>query len=271
MMRKILSAPLIALVPFLLSACANPGMQGGSNVQLQQAINTVGAMLNGTVPTSATGNGPTSQPTAPVIAAGEGTPKFINGVRIIIDGPHPTDPRWAGKSLESTPLYKLFERYPLESFGNFWPRVSIHIDDYSETLGSREYSGTRYTQSMKQARPLECIKFSALIWSSEKKSQKVDGVVICSVDIKSDDRHLSLGAMRAYRGIMSPSIYSSQQLRTAGPRIPRQLLPQSTGEDNTFYSNADYLISSMFVKMSYQGPIDGDARLWFVNLTNAKF
>ena len=78
-MRKILSAPLIALVPFLLSACANPGMQGGSNVQLQQAINTVGAMLNGTVPTSATGNGPTSQPTsqptAPVIAAGEGTPR----------------------------------------------------------------------------------------------------------------------------------------------------------------------------------------------------
>jgi hypothetical protein len=78
-------------------------------------------------------------------------------------------------------------------------------------------------------------------------------------------------AMRAYRGMMSPSIYSSQQLRTSGPQISRQLLPKPTGEDNTFYPNADYLFSSLFVRISYQGPIDGDARLCFVNLTNAKF
>lgn len=270
-MRKILSAPSIALVPFLLSACATPGMQGGSNVPLQQAINTVGAMLNGTVPASATTTNSPSLATAPAMASGEGTQKFINGVKIIIDAPHPKDTRWVGKSIENTPLYKLFERYPLESYGNYWPRVSIHIDDYSETLASEAYSGTRYTQSMNQARPLECIKFTAMIWASEKKSQKVDGVVICSVDIKPDDRYLSIGAMRAYRGLMSPSIYSSQQRRTAGPRIPAQLLPRSTGEDATFYSNGDYLFSSLFVKMGYQGAIDGDARLWFVNLTNAKF
>lgn len=270
-MRKILPAPLIALIPFLLSACANTGGPAGSNAQLQQAINTVGAMLNGTVPTSATATNPNSRSAAPTIAAGEGTPKVISGSRIIIDGPRPKDPRWVGKSIESTPLYKLFERYPLESYGNYWPRVSIHVDDYSETLASNEHSSTRYSQLAKEARPLECIKFTAMIWTSEKKSQKVEGVVICSVDIKPDDRYLSIGAMRAYRGLMSPSMYSSQQLRTAGPRIPAQLLPRSTGEDATFYSNGDYLFSSLFVKLGYQGAIDGDARLWFVNLTNAKF
>jgi hypothetical protein len=270
-MRKILTAPLIGLVPFLLSACANPGMQGGSNAQLQQAINTVGAMINGTVPTpvAATSNNqaPTAQPT---LASGEGTPKLINGTRIIIDGPRPKDPRWAGKTIESTPLYKIFDRNPLQSRSNLWPRISIRLDDYSESLALVD-SSAQYGLYGNLARPLECIKFTAVIWTSEKKSQKVDGVVMCSVDIKDDDRYMSIVAMRHYGGSLGPHMYTSEQVRTAGPLIPRRLVPQSTSEDAKFYLNAQHLLSSLFIKTGFQGPIDGDARLWFINLTNAKF
>ena len=264
---RILSAVLLPLSSLVLSACASlgPGQpsSAGPDVQLQQAINTLGTMLGGAAPVSAAANHRTITSAA---SGTEGMLMIINGAKVIVDGPPPTDPRWRGKLIEDTPLYKLFERNPLSSPGNNWPRVSIHIDDYSDSLANAS------TDYVSVPHPPECIKFTAVIWASKKKSQKVEGVVLCNVHLKSTDRYLSLGALRTYHSSFGPAYTdTSGQVRSAGPLIPKRLVPIATSEDNRFYQNGGYLISSLLIKTGFQGPIDGDSRLWFINFTNATY
>lgn len=254
------------LVVAALSGCAQPD---GSLAQpnFQQAFQAFGDALN--KPASSPGPGAAQ---ARPSGSRQGKMVSINAVNIMIEEPRPTDPRWTGKRIQETPLAGLFARHPITRPGDYWPRVSVRIVDYSETLVSD--ASLRYQTQMPGSptpnipRPPECIKFDAVVWSSEKKSQKVGGVVLCNGDLQSDGNRLTMGAMRNYRTLMAPISISSEQLRTAGPRVPSQLIPFDTQEARAMYGNGGYLFGELFVAMGYRGPLDGDQRLWFVNLAN---
>ena len=253
-----------ALLAAALAGCAPPN---GSLAQpnFQQAFQAFGDALNKPTTSPSVGAAPTSSN-----GARQGKMVSINATNIMIEEPRPIDPRWVGKRIQDTPLAGLFARHPISRPGYYWPRVSIRILDYSETLVVNET--LKYQTQMPGstapniARPPECIKFDAVIWTSEKKSQKIDGVVLCNGDLRLDGTRLTIGAMRNYRSLMAPLTISSEQVRTAGPRVPSQLIPLDTQEARLMYSVGGYLLSEMFVEMSYRGPIDGDQRLWFVNL-----
>lgn len=247
-----------------LSGCAAPQKGTSEHTAIQNTINSVGALLGGK---------PAATPGAPATPAPQaqgGQMVLINGINIMVDGPRPTDARWAGKRINETPLNRFFEAHPIRRPGDYWPRIGIRVDDYSESLLSD--SNLKHTNQLSGsmvanvARPLECIKFTAMVWMSEKQSQRIDGVVHCNSDIKSGESVLSTGALRMYRTVMAPISISSEQVRTLGPRMPAKLLPDTTQDDSALYSNGQHLFSSLFTQLGYRGPLDGDQRLWFVNL-----
>lgn len=274
-MMKTFKAAACVGIPLALAACAQSGQL--QQQSLQGAFNAVGAMM-GNKPANAVPGGTSSTGRPEGSASGAaadpqlGRMVQINGVNVMIDGPRPTDPRWAGKPLRETVLYKFFEKHPASRPGEYFPRVGIRIDDYSESLARDDQS--KYLLQMNPsmhpnvARPPECLKFSAVIWMSEKQSQKVDNVVLCNADIHTGEQFLSRGALQNYASyVTAPFSISSEQVRTMGPRVPLHLLPQDTSEDTTMYWTGQHLFSALFVQTGYRGPLDGDQRMWFVNLS----
>src|SRR5476649_1364989 len=242
----------------LLAGCAN---QSGASAHdaIQGAVNAIGASLAGK-PGGATAAAPGGGVTV------GGKVVVINGILISVDGEHPSEPRWAGKQIKDTPLFHFFEQHPISRPGEYFPRIGIRIDDYSPSLVADTVS-TKHTIGISSAtpRPLECIKFTAMVWMSAKLSQKVDNVVLCSSDISSKDGYMTMGALRNYASTLyAPISISSMQLRTLGPREPEKLLPNFTAADVALYGQGQHLFSSLFSQLAYQGPVDGDQRLWFV-------
>lgn len=263
--------PLHPSVLIFSAICALSGCAAQSDGSLAQpnfkgALDAFGAALN--KPAA----GHPSPAGASLGQDGVGKIAVINAQNILVESPRPADARWAGKGLADTSLANLFTRHPISRPGDYWPRVSIKIVDYSESLIAPQ--GIQYqrqlpgSMSPNLARPPECIKFDAVIWSSDKKSQKVDGVVLCNGDLKFDGDRLTLGAMRNYRNLMAPASISSEQVRTSGPRVPSKLLPLESPDAIALYGNGGYLFGELFLQMGYRGPLDGDQRLWFVNFAN---
>ncbi len=254
-------ASAAALAAIALAGCAAPGSGTPVHDAIQKSVDTLGGMLGGGTPSASA---------AATAAAADGKMVAINGINIMVDGTHPADARWQGKTIASTPLNHLFDVHPIRRPGDYWPRVAIRIDDYSETLvGPPNFRFTTQlpnSTTRNVARPTECLKFTAMVWTSEKQSQRIDNVVLCNTDIKSTDSVLSTGALRNYRNTMGPVSISSEQVRSFGPRVPTQLLPQDDMTDVQLYSNGQFLFSSLFTQLGFRGPLDGDQRLWFVNL-----
>lgn len=251
-----------------LAGCAAQTEGTSSQPNLRGALDAFGAPL-GKPAMSPPGD---ARPSPIQEGASGGKIAVINAQNIVVEAPRPSDRRWAGKRLADTPLAGLFTRHPTSRPGDYWPRVSIKMVDYSESLVAPQ--GIRYQRQLPGsmspdiARPPECLKFDAVIWSSDKKSQKVDGVVLCNGDLKFDGDRLTIGAMRNYRNLMAPATISSEQVRTAGPRVPSKLLPLENPDAIALYGNGGYLFGELFLQMGYRGPLDGDQRLWFVNFAN---
>lgn len=252
-----------------VAGCATQPDGSAAQPNLKGALDAFSAALN---KPAAFQSAPNSAPGREGMETGGGRVAVINAQNIIVEAPRPADSRWAGKRLAETPLAGLFTRHPISKPGDYWPRVSIKMVDYSQSL--IEPQGIRYQRQLpgatapNLARPAECIKFDAVIWSSDKKSQKVDGVVLCNGDLKFDGDRLTMGAMRNYRNLMAPVSISSEQIRTAGPRVPAKLLPLDNADAIALYGNGGYLFADLFLQMGYRGPLDGDQRLWFVNFAN---
>ena len=257
-----------------LLALAGCAAQPGSLAQppLQQAFQAFGNALAN--PQGAMGGQVNAAQVSSSVAPREGKMVTIDATNVMVEAPHPKDARWTDKRIQDTPLSGLFKRYPIAKPGQYWPRVSITIDDYSESLLVNEplrYMAQRSPATMPNvARPPECIKFDAVIWFAEKKSQKVDGVTLCNGDLKADGMRLTIGAMRNYASLMPPYSISSEQVRTAGPRVPNPLLPRDNEDAVRLYGNGRYLFAELFLGLAYRGPLDGDQRLWFVNLADKR-
>jgi len=251
-----------------LAGCANQAGGGGASNPFKGAIDAIGAGLAAGVSGGAqTQPGTQGAPAATV----SGKVVVINGILIAVDGERPSDPRWAGKQIKDTPLLGFFNAHPISRPGEYFPRIGIRIDDYSQSLVSDNVV-TKHLNTRPGATPRdnECIKFTAMVWMSEKQSQRIDNVVLCSSDISSKDGYMSLGALKNYRNnAYAPISISSMQLRTLGPREPQKLLPDFTPADVALYGNGQHLFSSLFSQLGFQGPVDGDQRLWFVNLASA--
>jgi len=251
-----------------LGGCAAQGDGSRAQPNFKEAFNAFGAALN-----KPAGGQAMEQPGLTDQQGSQlGKMAAISAQNVMVEAPRPADPRWTGKRIADTALAGLFTNRPISRPGDYWPRVSIRMLDYSETLAASQNIQYLRQQpgsvSPNMARPPECIKFDAVIWFSDKKSQKVDGVVLCNGDLKFDGDRLTIGAMRNYRNLMAPVSISSEQLRTAGPRVPAKLIPLETPEAISLYQNGGYLFGELFLQMGYRGPLDGDQRLWFVNLAN---
>ncbi len=238
-----------------LAGCA--GQQGANPLEgaIQGMSQAVGAAVSG-------------KPTGATDAPPAGTVVGINGVLIAIDGPRPTDPRWSGSRIEDTPLRGFFAAHAATKPGQYFPRVAIRIDDYSDSL-LVPMSNTRHLADPSghgTPRPQECLKFDAVVWSSDKQRQDFQGLVLCTSDIHATDGVMTMGALRSYANLYAPVSISSAQARTMGPREPAKLLPNFTDADIQLYSNGQALFSALFTVLGYTGPVDGDQRLWFVNL-----
>lgn len=244
----------------LLSSCAATGPYNTNNGIFQKAADSIGELLGG----SSNGPGNSRQ---------GGKMVSINAVNVMIDGPHPTDQRWQGKLISQTPLYHFFDAHPRRSPSDNWPRIAIQVDDYSESLVPTTAGfQTQYAAQMvgssqpNVARPIECIKFTAVIWRSAKQSERVENVVHCNADIRMSESTLSVGALNLYRSLTALPSTSSGQVRNFGPKPPTKLLPTESQEDIRLYGTGQHLFSSLFTQLGYRGPLDGDPRLWFINL-----
>jgi hypothetical protein len=266
--KSIISRVASILSCLQLVACATPS---GST----SAAPTTMGNLGDSVMNAATSffGGPIANAKAAGGATGSTGAKMynINGTNIMIDGTRPTDARWQGKALSATPLYHFFDSHPRSSPGEYFPRISITILDYSETLlpnsTEMQYSVASIGESRQNiARPNECIRFNAVIWFNAKRSQKVEQIVHCGTDIRQTDQVLTVGALNNYSMITAPLSISSMQVRTVGPREPTNLLPRDTMADHRLYSTGQHLFQSLFGQMGYRGPLDQDPRVWFVNL-----
>lgn len=252
-----------------LAGCANQPGGGAAANPFQGAIKAIGAGLSGNA--GAATQAPAQATQATQAAPASGKVVVINGILIAVDGERPSDPRWAGKQIKDTPLFHFFNAHPQSRPGEYFPRIGIRIDDYAQTLVSDNVI-TKHLNAGSGAVPRdnECIKFTAVIWMSEKQSQRIEGVALCSSDISSKDGYMSQGALKNYRNnVYAPVSISSMQARTLGPREPQKLLPDFTPADIALYGNGQHLFSSLFSQLGYQGPVDGDQRLWFVNLASA--
>jgi len=245
----------------LLSACVTNGPYSTNSGIVQRTFDSIGELVGG----ATRGAGLNSL---------NGKMVSINSQNVMIEGTHPTDARWKGKLIAETSLYHFFDAHPRRSPGDYWPRVAIRIDDYSETL-IPENAGIQIQYSAQMvgstqpnvARPVECIKFTAVIWKSPKQSEKIENVVHCNADIKMNEAVVNVGALNNYRSINSPVSMSSQQVRSFGPKSPAKLLPVLTTTDARLYTTGQHLFSSLFIQMGYRGPLDGDPRVWFLNLS----
>ncbi|RQO58486.1 hypothetical protein DBR47_12295 [Paucibacter sp. KBW04] len=263
--KKIIGAGAIASLAAALGGCANQSGGGGASNAFKGAIDAIGAGL-----AAGMSGGAPAQQGAPT-ATSSGKVVVINGILIAVDGERPSDPRWAGKQIKDTPLFGFFNAHPISRPGEYFPRIGIRIDDYSQSLVSDNVI-TKHLNASPGATPRdnECIKFTAMVWMSEKQSQRIDNVVLCSSDISSKDGYMSQGALKNYRNnAYAPVSISSMQLRTLGPREPQKLLPDFTPADVALYGSGQHLFSSLFSQLGFQGPVDGDQRLWFVNLASA--
>ena len=113
----------------------------------------------------------------------------------------------------------------------------VRIDDYSSSLVS-ESSVTEHMNMTSEAtsRALECLKFTAVAWMSEKGSQRIENAVLCRSDYSSKDGYMTLSALLNYSSIAdAPISISAMQSRTLGPRAPAKLLPDSTSDDVALY------------------------------------
>jgi hypothetical protein len=245
----------------LLSACVANGPYNTNNGIVQKAFDSFGELIGG----ATKGAGPSSQ---------SGKMVSMNSQNIMIEGTHPTDARWQGKLIAQTSLYHFFDAHPRRSPSDYWPRIAIRIDDYSESLVPEntgvdlQYSAQMVGSTQPNvARPLECLKFTAVIWMSPKQSERIENVVHCNADIKMGDMVMSVGALNNYRSTFSPISMSSQQVRSFGPKSPSKLVPDSTRSDIRLYTQGQHLFSSLFSQMGYRGPLDGDPRVWFVSLS----
>lgn len=261
MRENIIGAACGAAAAIALAGCA--GQPAGQSIQtaMQNMAQSVGAAVNGQ-PASA----PQGQPSAGAPPAGKAV--IINGTIVTVDGPRPTDTRWAGKRIEETPMLHYFAKHPIDRPGQYFPRVAIRIDDYSESLTTSR-AANQFVADLNgrgTSRPLECLKFDAAVWTSDRQRQDYPGLVLCSSDIHAADPHLTLGALRSYANEFGPVSISSEQSRTMGPRVPSKLLPNFTMDDIQLYSQGGVLFSALFTQLAFTGPIDGDQRLWFVNL-----
>lgn len=265
--KIILRACAFLALAAALSGCANQPGGGAAPNPFQGVLGAIGAGLSG----AASGASQSPSGSQAQAAPASGTVVVINGILIAVDGEHPSDPRWAGKQIKDTPLFHFFNAHPISRPGEYFPRIGIRIDDYSQTLVSDNVI-TKHLNAGPGAVPRdnECIKFTAMVWMSEKQSQRFEGVVLCSSDISSKDGYMSQGALKNYRNnVYAPVSISSMQVRTLGPREPQKLLPDFTPADIALYGNGQHLFSSLFSQLGYQGPVDGDQRLWLVNLASA--
>lgn len=250
----------------LLAACTMPqtnsnGASVASGGIVQDTLSSIGKMFNTNALSGVSGNSQGGKMVA------------INGLNIMIDGPHPTDPRWQGKTISETPLYHFFDKHPRSAPGQYFPRVAIRIDDYSDSLTTAntgpdvQYLVHAGDSQPNIARPAECLRMTAVIWTTPKQSQRIENIVHCNEDIRMTDSLMSLGALNSYRAVTSPFSMSSEQVRTFGPKSPSILLPVLTQADAKLYATGQFLFSSLFAQMGYRGGLDGDPRVWFVNLS----
>lgn len=250
---------VVAASTSLLASCAVPSPNGDGHAYVHKTLDSIGGFLGGAY----NGAGGSAQ---------GGKMVSINAANIMIEGPHPSDSRWQGKLISQTSLYHFFDSHP-RGPGENWPRIAIRIDDYSETLVpansgiEMQYMSQMPSSSQPNvARPAECIKFTAVIWKTSKQSERIENVVHCNADIRMNEATLSVGALTNYASLMSPASVSSGQVRTFGPKSPSKLLPDYTQQDNRLYTTGRYLFGSLFTQLGYRGPLDGDPRLWFINL-----
>lgn len=198
----------------------------------------------------------------------------IHGFNVKVGGKRTNETRWNGTRPNQTILEKLFSEKPLQSISDYWPRVSITITDFSESL-LFDSSTSKWSSLVDGVRPDECIKFDATVWFNAKSSKKLKNVVFCNSDINpSDLSPYTWKGMRSYSRLASPPIsHSSGQARTTGPKIPRTLVPLDLGEDRLLWFNSEYLFANLLYVMRYRGPLNDltDARVWFVQLSKSKF
>jgi len=265
-------ACLALLLVVAAAPCASQSNGPLTQAVIQGAVNAIFGGLGGKPASASADTSPDSKPASgsadPIHAAApvSGKVVVINQRLIAVDGEHPSDPRWAGKQIKDTPLFNFFDSHPISRLGEYFPRIGIRIDDYSQSLVSEDVPLYRRFNGMPGAVPraLECIKFTAMVWMTEKQSQRIDNVVLCSSDISSKDGYVSKSLLQLYKNMNGPLTISSMQVRTLGPRVPERLLPYFTSADQELYEQGQYLFASLFGQLGYQ--VDRDQRLWFVNL-----
>lgn len=269
------SGAIAAVVAMLLTGCGTPAMESIAKT-ISEAMPQAPANSNsGEAHSNAA---PTAAPAPTASAKPEPDEKIfiLSDFKIKVGGAKPTDPRWSGQRPSDTELKGLFTDKPMKSVTDNWPRVSITLTDYSETLVTLDPSlYASLGGVVGRVRPDECIKFDAVLWTNARTSRKFKNLVLCNSDISTTDTVVyPSNGMRSYSTLaFPPPSISSGQLRTEGPKIPRNLVPLELPNDKRIWRSGEYLFATLFHTMRYRAPLNDitDTRVWITKLSNDKF
>jgi len=148
--------------------------------------------------------------------------------------------------------------------GSQWPRVALSITALQPTA----YKGMVMTWGS-NIPPDACMRLSAVVWSSAKKSRTIPEETFCvsqmrPTNINSSGEILAWGSFENLVG----KVPNTGHARTNGPVQPAKLFPEGGDYKNFYNSQASGTFGVLIRLMGYDLSIDGvkDRRLWVVSV-----
>lgn len=162
-----------------------------------------------------------------------------------------------GKRLQDTPMYKVFEKFPVADTSNppDYPKTAISIgypawlDDPSAGMG--RFKGK------------QCVNYAVTFWTAPGKSERYDNMVVCTTDLAK----VSHDSLRTVWPFFGAGGQTSGQVRTEGPLPPAVPFPSDPKSQKFMQSGGVFMLGAILTGLGYDWNFAQDKRrVWVVRV-----
>ncbi|MGK5048460.1 hypothetical protein ACQ4WP_21575 [Janthinobacterium sp. GB4P2] len=162
-----------------------------------------------------------------------------------------------GKRIQDTPIYKIFEKYPVTDSHNppDYPKTAISIS-YPNWLNEGDATIGRF-------KPNQCLTYSVTYWANKDAPQIYDNLVVCASDL-SKVSHSSLRTVWPFFGLSGTN---TGQVRTTGPIPPATPFPTDAASRTFIERGGVFFLGAIMTAMGYDWNFSADSRrVWVVKV-----
>lgn len=163
----------------------------------------------------------------------------------------------SGKRLQDTPIYKIFEKYPVTDSHNppDYPKAAISVS-YPNWLNDGDAIVGRF-------KPNQCLTYSVTYWANKDAQQTYDNLIICASDLSK----VSHSSLRTIWPFFGPSGTNTGQVRTTGPIPPATPFPTDAASRTFIERGGVFFLGAIMNAMSYDWNFSADSRrVWVVKV-----